>query len=60
MGTQNTQGMTLHRPTPVHIVDPAVAAITNATTTLCVQPTNTAVSFASTAQVRSDVPSCCS
>ena len=54
--TQSTQGMTLHRPTPMHIMDPAVAAITSATTTLCVQPTNTPVSFASTTQVRLDVP----
>ena len=53
---QSTQGMTLCRPTPVHIMDPAVAAITSATTTLCLQPTNTPVSFASTTQVRSDVP----
>ena len=51
LGTQNTQGTTLHRPTPVHIMDPAMAAITSATTTLCVQP-----SFASNTQVRSDVP----
>ena len=54
--TQSTQGMTLHRPTPMHIIDPAVVAVTSATTTLCVQPTNTPVSFASTTQVRSDVP----
>ena len=56
LGTQSTQGMTLCRPTPVHIMDPAVAAVTSATTTLCVQPTNTPVSFASTTQVMSDVP----
>ena len=56
LGTQNTQGMTLHRPTPMHIMDPAVAAIKSATTTPCVQSTNTPVSFASTTQVRSDVP----
>ena len=37
-------------------MDPAVAAITSAMTTPCVQPTNTPVSFASTTQVRSDVP----
>ena len=54
--TQSTQGMTLCRPTPVHIMDPAVAAVTSATTTPCVQPTNTPVSFASTTQVRLDVP----
>ena len=54
--TQSTQGTTLHRPTPVHIMDPAVAAITSAMTTPCVQPTNTPVSFASTTQVWSDVP----
>ena len=54
--TQSTQGMTLCRPTPMHIMDPAVAAITSATTTPCVQPTNTLVSFASTTQVRSNVP----
>ena len=53
---QSTQGMTLCRPTPMHIMDPAVAAITSATTTPCVQPTNTPVSFVSTTQVRSDVP----
>ena len=56
LGTQSTQGTTLHRPTPVHIVDPAVTAITSAMTTPCVQTTNTPVSFASTTQVRSDVP----
>ena len=39
--TQSTQGMTLCRPTPMHIMDPAVAAITSATATLCVQPSNT-------------------
>ena len=54
--TQSTQEMTLHRTTPVHIMDPAVAAITSATTTLCVQPANTPVSFVSTTQVRLDVP----
>ena len=54
--TQGTQEMTLHRPTPVHIVDPAVAAVTSAKTTPCVQLTNSPVSFASTTQVRSDVP----
>ena len=37
-------------------MDPAVAAITSAKTTLCVQLTNTPVSFASTTQVRMDVP----
>ena len=46
--TQSTQEMNLCRPTPMHPMDPAVAAITSATTTLCVQPTNTPVSFAST------------
>ena len=56
LGTQSTQGTTLHRPTPMHNVDPAVAAITSAMTTPCVQPTDTPVSFASTTQVRSDVP----
>ena len=56
LGTQSTQGVTLHRPTPVHIVDSAVAAVRSATATLCVQPTNTPVSFVSTAQVRLDVP----
>ena len=56
LGTQSTQGMALHRPTPMHIMDPAVAAITSAMTTLCVQTTNTPVSFASTTQVRLDVP----
>ena len=58
LGTQSTQGMTLHRPTPVHIVDPAVAAVTSATTTPCVQPTNTPVSFASTTQVRCPLHRC--
>ena len=33
--TQSTQEMTLHRPTPVHIMDPAVTAITSAKTILC-------------------------
>ena len=37
-------------------MDPAVAAITSATATPCVQPTNTPVSFVSTTQVRLDVP----
>ena len=54
--TQSTQEMTLHRPTPVHIMDPAVTAITSAKTIPCVQLTNTPVSFASTTQVRMDVP----
>ena len=54
--TQSTQGTTLCRSTPMHIVDPAVAAITSATTTPCVQPTNTPVSFVSTIQVRLDIP----
>ena len=54
--TQSTQEMTLHRPTPMHIMDPAVTAITSAKTILCVQLTNTPVSFASTTQVRMDVP----
>ena len=40
----------------MHIMDPAVAAITSAITTPCVQTTNTPVSFASTTQVGSDVP----
>ena len=56
LGTQSTQEMTLHRPTPMHIMDPAVTAITSAKTILCVQLTNTLVSFASTTQVRMDVP----
>ena len=54
--TENTQAMTLCRPTPMHIMDPAVAAITSTMTTPCVQPTNTPVSFVSTTQVRMDVP----
>ena len=45
LGTQSTQGMTLHRPTPMHIMDPEVAAIKSATATPCVQPTNTPVSL---------------
>ena len=56
LGTQNTQQMTLCRPTPMHIVDPAVAAITSEMTIPCVQPSNTPVSFVSTTQVRLDVP----
>ena len=56
MGTQSIQGMTLCRPSPVHIMDPAVVAITSAMTTPCVQTTNTPVSFVSTTQARSDVP----
>ena len=56
LGTQSTQEMTLCRPTPVHIMDPAVTAVTSAKTIPCVQPTNTPVSFASTSQVRMDVP----
>ena len=54
--TQSTQETTLHRPTPMHIMDPAVTAITSAQTIPCVQLTNTPVSFASTTQVRMDVP----
>ena len=54
--TQSTQGMTLHRPTLMYILDPAVAAIKSATASPCVQPTNTPVSFVSTAQVGLDVP----
>ena len=56
LGTQSTQEMTLHRPTPMHIMDPAVTAVTSAKTIPCVQLTNTLVSFASTTQVRMDVP----
>ena len=56
LGTQSTKGMTLCRPTPMHIIDPAVAAVTSAMTTPCVQTTNTPVSFVSTTQVRLDVP----
>ena len=56
LGTQSTQEMTLCRPSPVHIVDPAVTAITSAKTIPCVQLTNTPVSFASTTQARMDVP----
>ena len=56
LGTQGTQEMTLHRPTPMHIVDPAVTAITSAKTIPCVQLTNTPVSSVSTTQVRMDVP----
>ena len=56
LGTQSTQEMTLCRPTPMHIMDPAVTAITSAKTIPCVQLTNTPVSFASTTQVRMDVP----
>ena len=56
LGTQSTQEMTLHRPTPMHIMDPAVTAITSAKTIPCIQLTNTLVSFASTTQVRMDVP----
>ena len=36
LGTQSTQGMILCRLTPMHIMDPAVAAITSAMTTPCV------------------------
>ena len=50
--TQSTQRTPVFRPTPVHIVDPAVAAVTNTTAPLCVQCTNTPVCFASTTQVR--------
>ena len=56
LGTQSTQETTLHRPTPMHIVDPAVTAATSAKTLPCVQLTNTLVSFVSTTQVRMDVP----
>ena len=56
LGTQSTQEMTQHRPTSMHIVDPAVTAITSAKTILCIQLTNTPVSFASTTQVRMDAP----
>ena len=54
--TQSTQETTLCRSTPMHILDPAVTAITSAKTIPCVQLTNTPVSFASTTQVRMDVP----
>ena len=54
--TQSTEETTLHRPTPMHIMDPAVTAVTSAKTIPCVQLTNTPVSFASTTQVRMDVP----
>ena len=54
LGTQSTQEMTLHRPTPMHIMDLAVTAITSAKTIPCIQLTNTPVSFVSTTQVRMD------
>ena len=54
--TQSTQEMTLHRPTPMHIMGPAVTAVTSAKTIPCVQLTNTPVSLVLTTQVRMDVP----
>ena len=53
--TQSTQRTPVLRPTPVHIVDPAVAAVTNTTAPPCAQCTNTPVSFVSTTEVRVDV-----
>ena len=55
--TQSMQRTPVLRPTPVCIVDPAVAAFTNTTPPSCVQCTNTPVSFVSTTQVRVDVRS---
>ena len=53
--TQSMQRTPVLRPTPVCIMDPAVAAVTNPTALSSVQCTHTPVSFASTTQVRVDV-----
>ena len=53
--TQSTQEMTLHGPTPIHH-GPSSDSHYKCKTIPCVHLTNTPVSFASTTQVRMDVP----
>ena len=55
MDSQNMQGRSVHWPTPVKIVDPS-PTLPHTTTPPCVQTQVTLVSFASTTQVRTDVP----
>ena len=55
MDSQNIQGRSVHRPTPVKIVDPS-PTLPHTTTPPCVQKQVTPVSFASTTQVRTDIP----
>ena len=55
LDSQNMQGRSVHWPTPVKIVDPS-PTLPHATTPPHVQMQVTPVSFASTTQVRTDVP----
>ena len=55
LDSQNMQGRSVHWPTPVNIVDPS-PTLPHATTPPGVQMQVTLVSFASTTQVRTDVP----
>ena len=55
LDSQNMQGRSVHWPTPVKIVDPS-PTLPHATTPPHVQMQITLVSFASTTQVRTDVP----
>ena len=55
LDSQNMQGRSVHQPTPMKIVDPS-PTLPHATTPPHVQMQVTPVSFASTTQVRTDVP----
>ena len=55
MDSKNMQGRSVHWPTPVKIVDPS-PTLPHTTTPPCVQMQVTLVSFASTTQVRTDIP----
>ena len=55
MDSQNTQRRSVYRPNQVKIVDPS-PTLPHTTTPPCVQTQVTLVSFASTTQVRTDVP----
>ena len=55
MDSQNMQGRSVHWPTPVKIVDPS-PMLPHTTTIPCVQTQVTPVTFASTTQVRTDIP----
>ena len=55
LDSQNMQGRSVHWPTPVKVVDPS-PILPHATTPPHVQMKVTPVSFASTTQVRTDIP----
>ena len=55
LDSHNMQGRSVHQPTPVKIVDPS-PMLPHSMAPPCVQTQVTLVSFASTTQVRTDVP----